>query len=112
MHIITTSANHFMQNMKPVGTIEPIRDFENAESFGVVSLENSPGSRSLMPMPVPAAVGVRTAARPINGKPLSPKKMVQDLKTYWLEKGPGRDCGKEGGSRRYGRQSRWKGTPC
>ncbi|MBN2439257.1 MAG: respiratory nitrate reductase subunit gamma, partial [Deltaproteobacteria bacterium] len=39
LHIITTPANHFMASLQPVGHIEPIRDFETAESFGVGALE-------------------------------------------------------------------------
>ncbi|MGZ6237676.1 MAG: respiratory nitrate reductase subunit gamma, partial [Syntrophales bacterium] len=40
VHMITTPANHFMASLKPVGNIEPIRDFETAESFGAGQLED------------------------------------------------------------------------
>ena len=33
LHIFTSPANQFMETLKPVGQLEPIRDFENAESF-------------------------------------------------------------------------------
>jgi len=39
IHIITTPANHFMLSLKTAGYIEPIRDFENAESFGAGKLD-------------------------------------------------------------------------
>ena len=89
MHIITTSANHFMQNMKPVGTIEPIRDFENAESFGVGQLGEFTW-KQIFDADACTRCGRCQDGCPayLTGKPLSPKKMVQDLKTYWLEKGP------------------------
>ena len=89
MHIITTPANHFMQNMKPVGTIEPIRDFENAESFGVGQLGEFTW-KQIFDADACTRCGRCQDGCPayLTGKPLSPKKMVQDLKTYWLEKGP------------------------
>jgi nitrate reductase gamma subunit len=39
VHIVTVPANHFMASLKPVGQLEPIQDFENAESFGVGTME-------------------------------------------------------------------------
>ena len=39
VHMITTPANHFLLSLQPAGYIEPIRDFETAESFGVGKLE-------------------------------------------------------------------------
>jgi Fe-S oxidoreductase/nitrate reductase gamma subunit len=89
LHIFTTSANHFMQNMKPVGTIEPIRDFENAESFGVGQLGEFTW-KQIFDADACTRCGRCQDGCPayLTGKPLSPKKLVQDLKTYWLEKGP------------------------
>jgi Fe-S oxidoreductase/nitrate reductase gamma subunit len=89
LHIITTPANHFMQNMKPVGAIEPIRDFENAESFGVGTLEEFTW-KQIFDADACTRCGRCQDGCPayLTGKPLSPKKMVQDLKTYWLEKAP------------------------
>ena len=89
MHIITTPANHFMQDLKPVGTIEPIRDFENAESFGVGTLEEFTW-KQIFDSDACTRCGRCQDGCPayLTGKPLSPKKLVQDLKTYWLEKAP------------------------
>ena len=89
MHIITTPANHFMQNMKPVGHVEPIRDFENAESFGVGKLDEFTW-KQIFDADACTRCGRCQDGCPayLTGKPLSPKKLVQDLKTYWLEKAP------------------------
>jgi Fe-S oxidoreductase/nitrate reductase gamma subunit len=89
MHIITTPANHFMQNMKPVGHVEPIRDFENAESFGVGTLDEFTW-KQVFDADACTRCGRCQDGCPayLTGKPLSPKKLVQDLKTYWLEKAP------------------------
>ena len=112
LHIITTPANHFMASLKPVGTIEPIRDFENAESFGVGQLGEFTW-KQIFDADACTRCGRCQDGCPayLTGKPLSPKKLVQDLKTYWLEKATGGDCGKEGGSRRCGRQAAGKERP-
>ncbi|MCK9232862.1 MAG: (Fe-S)-binding protein [Syntrophales bacterium] len=89
LHMITVPANHFMQNRKPVGTIEPIRDFENAESFGVGQLDEFTW-KQIFDADACTKCGRCQDGCPayLTGKPLSPKKLVQDLKTYWLEKAP------------------------
>ena len=87
LHIITTPANHFMASLKPAGTLEPIRDFENAESFGVGRLEEFTW-KQIFDSDACTRCGRCQDGCPayLSGKPLSPKKLVQDLKTYWLEK--------------------------
>ncbi len=89
MHIITTPANHFMQNMKPVGAIEPIRDFENAESFGVGQIQEFTW-KQVFDSDACTRCGRCQDGCPayLTGKPLSPKKLIQDMKTYWLEQAP------------------------
>jgi Fe-S oxidoreductase/nitrate reductase gamma subunit len=89
MHIITTPANHFLQSQKPTGYIEPIRDFENAEAFGVGKLEEFTW-KQIFDSDACTRCGRCQDGCPayLTGKPLSPKKMVQDLKTFWLEKAP------------------------
>lgn len=87
MHIITTPANHFMVSLKAVGAIEPIRDFENAESFGVGNLEEFT-KKQIFDSDACTRCGRCQDGCPayLSGKPLSPKKLIQDLKTFWLEK--------------------------
>jgi len=89
MHIITTPANHFMGTLQPVGHIEPIRDFENAESFGVGKLEEFT-KKQIFDSDACTRCGRCQDGCPayLSGKPLSPKKLLQDLKTYWLEQAP------------------------
>ena len=89
LHIITTPANHFLQSHQPTGYIEPIRDFENAEAFGVGKLEEFTW-KQIFDSDACTRCGRCQDGCPayLTGKPLSPKKMVQDIKTYWLEKCP------------------------
>jgi len=89
LHIITTSANHFLSNLKPAGSLEPIRDFETAESFGVGKLEDFTW-KQIFDADACTRCGRCQDGCPayLSGKPLSPKKMVQDLKTFWLTKAP------------------------
>jgi Fe-S oxidoreductase/nitrate reductase gamma subunit len=89
LHIITTPANHFMASLKPTGHLEPIRDFETAESFGAGQLEDLTW-KQVFDSDACTRCGRCQDGCPayLSGKPLSPKKMVQDLKTYWLERVP------------------------
>ena len=89
LHIITTPANHFFKSMKPVGYLEPIRDFETAESFGAGKLEDFTW-KQIFDSDACTRCGRCQDGCPayLSGKPLSPKKVIQDIKTYWLEKAP------------------------
>jgi len=89
LHIITTPANHFLQSHQPTGYIEPIRDFENAEAFGVGKLEEFTW-KQIFDSEACTRCGRCQDGCPayLTGKPLSPKKIVQDIKTHWLEKCP------------------------
>jgi Fe-S oxidoreductase/nitrate reductase gamma subunit len=89
LHIITTPANFFTASLKPVGNIEPIRDFETAESFGAAQLEDFTW-KQIFDSDACTRCGRCQDGCPayLSGKPLSPKKVIQDLKTYWLERAP------------------------
>ncbi|PKN39135.1 MAG: iron-sulfur-binding reductase [Deltaproteobacteria bacterium HGW-Deltaproteobacteria-2] len=89
LHIITTPANHFFATLKPTGYVEPIRDIENQESFGVSKLEEFTW-KQIFDSDACTKCGRCQDGCPayLTGKHLSPKKLVQDLKTYWLEKAP------------------------
>ncbi len=89
MHIITTPVNHFLLSLKPTGYLEPIRDFENAESFGAGKLEDFTW-KQIFDSDACTRCGRCQDGCPayLSGKPLSPKKVIQDIKTYWLEKAP------------------------
>jgi Fe-S oxidoreductase/nitrate reductase gamma subunit len=89
LHIITTPANHFLMSLKPTGYVEPIRDFETAESFGVSKLEEFTW-KQIFDADACTRCGRCQDGCPayLSGKHLSPKKLVQDIKTHWLEKAP------------------------
>jgi Fe-S oxidoreductase len=89
LHIITTTANHFFASLKPTGYLEPIRDFETAETFGVGKLEDFTW-KQIFDSEACTRCGRCQDGCPayLSGKPLSPKKVIQDIKTYWLEKAP------------------------
>ncbi len=89
LHIITVPANHFLMSLKPTGYQEPIRDFENAESFGVSKLEEFTW-KQIFDADACTKCGRCQDGCPayLSGKHLSPKKLVQDIKTHWLEKAP------------------------
>ncbi len=89
LHIITTPANHFLMSLKPTGYVEPIRDFETAESFGVSKLEEFTW-KQIFDSDACTKCGRCQDGCPayLTGKHLSPKKLVLDIKTHWLEKAP------------------------
>jgi len=87
LHIITSPANQFLASLKPKGYLEPIRDFETAESFGTGKLEDFTW-KQIFDSEACTRCGRCQDGCPayISGKPLSPKKVIQDLKNYWLAK--------------------------
>ena len=89
LHIITTPANHFLVSLKPAGYNEPIRDFETAETFGVGKLEEFT-KKQIFDSDACTRCGRCQDGCPayLSGKPLSPKKLIQDLKTFWLTQAP------------------------
>jgi Fe-S oxidoreductase/nitrate reductase gamma subunit len=89
LHMITTPANHFMLSLKPAGSLEPIRDFEMALSFGAGNLEDFTW-KQIFDSDACTRCGRCQEGCPayLSGKPLSPKKVIQDIKTHWLTKVP------------------------
>jgi Fe-S oxidoreductase/nitrate reductase gamma subunit len=89
LHIVTAPANQFMATLKPAGRLEPIRDFETAESFGAGQLEDLTW-KQIFDADACTRCGRCQDGCPayLSGKRLSPKKMVQDVKTAWLERAP------------------------
>lgn len=87
LHMITVPANHFFKSLEPVGSLEPIRDFETAESFGVSKLEEFTW-KQIFDSDACTICGRCQDGCPayLTGKQLSPKKLVQDIKTHWLER--------------------------
>ncbi len=89
LHMVTSPANQFMKTLKPIGTIEPIRDFETAESFGVGKLEEFTWKQIFDSDACTRCGRCQNGCPAYNtGKHLSPKKVVQDIKDHWLERAP------------------------
>ncbi|MBW2600232.1 MAG: (Fe-S)-binding protein, partial [Deltaproteobacteria bacterium] len=89
IHIVLAPANQYMRSLKPAGYLEPIADFENAESFGVGQLEDFTW-KQIFNSDACLRCGRCQDVCPayLSGKPLSPKKLHQDIKEYWLERAP------------------------
>jgi len=89
VHMVTSPANQFMKTLKPVGSLEPIRDFETAESFGVGKLDEFTW-KQIFDSDACTRCGRCQDGCPayLTGKHLSPKQMVQDIKDHWLERAP------------------------
>ncbi len=95
-HIVLAPANQYMRSLKPTGYLEPIADFENAESFGVGQLEDFTW-KQIFNADACLRCGRCQDGCPayLSGKPLSPKKLHQDIKEYWLKRVPVGDGGEE-----------------
>jgi Fe-S oxidoreductase/nitrate reductase gamma subunit len=86
LHVITSSLNMMFRGVEdsPRGAIAPIEDFENAEEFGVNSIENFTW-RQTFDLDACTRCGRCQDLCPAYAteKPLSPKKFIQDLKAEW-----------------------------
>jgi Fe-S oxidoreductase/nitrate reductase gamma subunit len=89
IHLVLAPANQYMRSLKPAGYLEPIADFENAESFGVGQLEGFTW-KQIFNSDACLRCGRCQDVCPayLSGKPLSPKQLHQDIKEYWLERTP------------------------
>lgn len=89
LHIVSTPANQFMASLAPAGSLTPIRDFETAESFGAGRLEDFTW-KQIFDADACTRCGRCQDGCPayLSGKPLSPQKMIQDIKTCWLKEAP------------------------
>lgn len=88
-HIFLSPLNVFFRSLKPQGVLTPILDLENAETFGVKDIPEF-SWKDLLDLDACTRCGRCQDTCPafLSGKALSPKKVVQDLKTYWLERAP------------------------
>ena len=86
LHIVTSSLNMLFRGVEnaPRGAVSAIEDFENAEEFGVNSIEGFTW-RQVMDLDACTRCGRCQARCPAYAteKPLSPKKLIQDLKGEW-----------------------------
>ncbi len=89
MHIITSAINIALRKYGPPGTLDFI-DFETAESYGKLNLEEF-SRKQLFDLDACTRCGRCQDNCPahLSDKPLSPKKLLQDLKAHMEEKGAG-----------------------
>ena len=92
LHIITSSLNMLFRGVEttPRGSVAPIEDFETAEEFGVNQI-NGYTWRQIFDLDACTRCGRCQDRCPahLSEKPLSPKKLVQDLKGEWERFGKG-----------------------
>jgi len=88
LHIVTSPLNILFRGLENEAVIEPILDFENAESFGVSTLEDF-SWKKLFDLDACTRCGRCLEHCPANlsGKPLAPKRNYDDLRAYMEERG-------------------------
>ncbi|NPV26371.1 MAG: 4Fe-4S dicluster domain-containing protein [Firmicutes bacterium] len=88
-HILAGMINHYFRNLGPKGALKPIENIEEAESFGVSAIEQFTW-KDMLDFDTCVRCGRCQDNCPayLTGKPLSPKRLIQDLKAHWLEKAP------------------------
>jgi len=94
LHLFTSAANIFLRTYKHPGTFPQI-NFETAEVYGVSALEEFT-RKQLFDLDACIRCGRCQDNCPahLSEKPLSPKKLIQDLKAHMVEKGANPECGK------------------
>ncbi len=87
-HILVSPLNVYFRSLKPKGALVPILNIEEAESFGVGKIEDFTW-KQLLDLDACTRCGRCQDSCPayLTGKPLSPKKVTQDLKVALLERG-------------------------
>ncbi|KPL03123.1 MAG: hypothetical protein AMJ90_03980 [candidate division Zixibacteria bacterium SM23_73_2] len=85
LHIFSSSLSVFFRSFEPKGKLDPILDMENQETFGVSKAEEFTW-RQLLDADACTRCGRCQDNCPahLSEKPLSPKKLIQDLKTNLL----------------------------
>ena len=88
-HVLTIAPHVFTRRLEPTGVLQPITDFEKAESFGVGKLESLTWKQMLDSYTC-TECGRCTAACPasITGKVLSPKEIIVDIRHLLEEQVP------------------------
>jgi Fe-S oxidoreductase/nitrate reductase gamma subunit len=87
-HILVSPANVLFKTSRPKGALSLV-DLENAETYGVGRIQDFTW-KQLFDLDACTNCGRCQDRCPayLTDKPLSPRKIVQDLKTHWLEQAP------------------------
>jgi len=87
IHLITSPLNQFFRSFAPQGEVKEIPDIENQETFGVAKLQEFTW-KQLLDADACTRCGRCQDNCPayLSGKPLSPKKVIQDLKDHLTER--------------------------
>jgi Fe-S oxidoreductase/nitrate reductase gamma subunit len=82
-HLVSSTLNIFLRSTGPKGALTPITDFETAETFGVTTI-NEFTWKQLLDLDACTRCGRCQDQCPayLSEKPLTPKKLVQDLKNH------------------------------
>ena len=88
-HIVVSSLNIYLQPMRPRGALKPMGDFESLESFGASDLKDLTWQQ-LLSYDACTNCGRCQDNCPAwaSGKPLSPRKVVQDMRGYMERRAP------------------------
>ena len=88
-HVLTIAPSVFFRSLEPSGVLQPIKDFETAETFGVGKLEAF-NWKQMLDAYTCTECGRCTAACPANitGKTLSPKQIIVDIRHLLEEQVP------------------------
>ena len=88
IHLVTSPLNQFFRSFAPQGEVKPILDIENQETFGVAKLADFTW-KQLLDTDACTRCGRCQDNCPayLSGKPLSPKKVMQDLKNHLYQSG-------------------------
>jgi Fe-S oxidoreductase len=89
LHILASHFNLFFHPTGPEGALHLIKDFEEAEAFGVSKIAEF-SWRQLLDLYACTVCGRCQAACPayLSEKPLSPKRVIQSLKEHLWREGP------------------------
>jgi Fe-S oxidoreductase/nitrate reductase gamma subunit len=87
-HILVSPINAFLKTYRAKGAL-PYVNLEAAENFGVNKIENFTW-KQILDLDACTNCGRCQDRCPayLSGKPLSPRKVIQDLKAHWLVRGP------------------------
>jgi Fe-S oxidoreductase/nitrate reductase gamma subunit len=88
LHLVTSPANIFIHSTTAQAVLSPIKTFKRGESFGVSEVRDFTKTQ-IVEFDACTQCGRCEERCPahLSGKPLSPKKVIEELKAEWLEVG-------------------------